>query len=86
MALLQNGDRVRIDLKRCTADILISEEALQQRRDVLAANGGYQTPDSQTPWQQYFRELAEPFNKGMTLRDADNYQDIARKGLPRDNH
>ncbi|MGB1254623.1 MAG: IlvD/Edd family dehydratase [Thiolinea sp.] len=86
LALLQNGDRVRIDLKRCTADILISEEALQQRRDVLAANGGYQTPDSQTPWQQYFRELAEPFNKGMTLRDADNYQDIARKGLPRDNH
>ncbi|MGB0845841.1 MAG: dihydroxy-acid dehydratase, partial [Thiolinea sp.] len=86
LALLQNGDRVRIDLKRCTADILISEEALQQRRDALAANGGYQTPDSQTPWQQYFRELAEPFNKGMTLRDADNYQDIARKGLPRDNH
>lgn len=86
LALLQNGDRVRIDLNKCTADILISAEDLQQRRDALLAQGGYQSPESQTPWQQYFRELAGPFSEGMTLRDADKYQDVARKGLPRDNH
>ena len=83
---MKDGDRVRIDLNQCTADILISTEELQQRRDALEASGGYQTPDSQTPWQQYFRELAGPFSEGMTLRDADKYQDVARKGLPRDNH
>lgn len=86
LALLQNGDRVRIDLNKCTADILISAEVLRQRQEQLLADGGYQTPASQTPWQQYFRELAEPFSRGMTLRDADRYQDVARNGLPRDNH
>jgi len=86
LALLETGDRVRIDLNQCTADILISNEALAARRQVLAANGGFKVPESQTPWQQYFRELVQPFDKGMTLRDADNYQDISRKSLPRNNH
>ena len=86
LALLEAGDRVRIDLNKCTADILISDEVLEQRRVALAERGGFPIPDSQTPWQQYFRELVQPFDKGMTLRDADNYKDISRKGLPRDNH
>jgi dihydroxy-acid dehydratase len=28
----------------------------------------------------------QPFDKGMTLRDADNFKDIARKSMPRHNH
>lgn len=86
LALLKNGDRVRIDLKKCTADILASEEELKERYDALMAAGGYQYPESQTPWQQIFREKVEPLSEGMTLRDATKYQDISRKGLPRDNH
>ena len=86
LALLNTGDKVRIDLNQCTADILISDEELEKRREALAESGGFPIPDSQTPWQQYFRELVQPFDKGMTLRDADKYQDISRKGLPRDNH
>jgi len=86
LALLQTGDRIRIDLNSCSADILLSDEVLKERaRDLLEA-GGYAIPDSQTPWQQYFREMVQPFDKGMTLRDAHHYQDIARKSLPRDNH
>jgi len=86
LALLATDDRVRIDLNKCTADILISDEELQKRREALAQSGGFPTPESQTPWQQYFRELVQPFDKGMTLRDADNYRDISRKSMPRDNH
>ena len=86
LALLKNGDRVRIDLNEFTSNILISDEDLEERRAELAANGGFPIPDSQTPWQQYFRELVQPFDKGMTLRDADNYKDISRKSLPRNNH
>ena len=86
LALLETGDKVRIDLNKCTADILISDDELDARRKKLAERGGFEIPDSQTPWQQYFRELVQPFDKGMTLRDADNYKDISRKGLPRDNH
>lgn len=87
LALLRNGDRLRIDLNKCTADILLSDDELTARRAALLADGGYKYPASQSPWQQYFRELVEPFDKGMTLRDAAKYQDIARsKGTPRDNH
>ncbi len=86
LALLRSGDRMRIDLNECTVHMLVEQSELDQRRTELDANGGYPAPESQSPWQQYFREKVEPFDKGMTLRDADNYRDIAGKSLPRDNH
>jgi dihydroxy-acid dehydratase len=86
LAILQNGDPVRIDLNTCTVTLLLDETEIAARRSSLDAAGGFPTPASQSPWQQYFRELAEPFAKGMTLRDAPNYQAIAQKHLPRNNH
>ncbi len=86
LAVLKTGDTIRIDLNECSANILISQEEYEKRREALIAAGGFPFPESQTPWQQYFRELVEPFDKGMTLRGADAYQDVSRKGLPRDNH
>src|SRR6056300_97025 len=87
LALLRSGDRIRIDMNICRADILISNEELEARKAELAANGGYPSPESQSPWQQYFREMVQPFSEGMVLKDAPNYQSIARtKGVPRDNH
>ncbi|MEO1795467.1 MAG: IlvD/Edd family dehydratase [Pseudomonadota bacterium] len=86
LALLQDGDRIRVDLREGRVDMLVSLEDLADRASALAAAGGYQAPESQTPWQQYFRELVGQFDSGMTLRDAPNYQDIARKSLPRDSH
>lgn len=86
LALLQTGDRVRIDLAKGTANMLISDDELAQRAEALAAKGGYPIPDSQTPWQQIFREHVRPLSEGMVLKDAPNYQDIAHKGLPRNNH
>ncbi|MEW7006359.1 IlvD/Edd family dehydratase [Lentilitoribacter sp. EG35] len=86
LALVQTGDMVKIDLNACSADILISDEELETRRQALTAGGGFPHPASQSPWQQYFREMVEPFSEGMVLRDAPNYQSIAKKNLPRDNH
>lgn len=86
LALLVTGDTIRIDLKKCTANIMISEAELASRLEALVAAGGFPIPVSQTPWQQYFREMVQPLSEGMTLRDAHNYQNIARKHLPRDNH
>ena len=45
LALIKTGDRVRIDLKKRTANILISDEELNERRAALAANGGYAYPE-----------------------------------------
>ncbi|MFA3918219.1 IlvD/Edd family dehydratase [Ruegeria hyattellae] len=86
LALLRTGDRVRFDLTKGTADILLDEAELAARRVDLQARGGYPVPESQSPWQQYFRELVQPFDKGMVLRGAPDYRDISRKSLPRDNH
>jgi dihydroxy-acid dehydratase len=86
LALLQNGDRVRIDLNKCTADMLVPLGELADRAAKLVEAGGYAQPESQTPWQQYFRELVGQFDDGMILRDADKYQDISRKFRPRDSH
>ena len=86
LALLQTGDTIRIDLKACTANIMVSDADLQARLDALVAAGGFPIPVSQSPWQQYFRDMVGPLSEGMTLRDAPNYQDIARKHMPRDNH
>ena len=86
LALLQNGDKVRIDLKTGRVDALVDESEWKARAEKLAGEGGYPTPESQSPWQKYFRELAEPFSEGMVLRGATDFQKIASKFTPRNNH
>ncbi len=84
LGLVQTGDRVRIDLRKCTADMLVDEAELETRRAALPDRP--YTPDSQSPWQEIFREKVRPFAEGMTLKGADAYKDIAHKSMPRDNH
>ncbi|MGY2736393.1 IlvD/Edd family dehydratase [Sphingomonas sp. UYP23] len=87
LALLKTGDRVRIDLGRGTADVLISDEELAERRAALMATGGYQYPASQTPWQEMQRAVVGQLNTGAILEGAEKYQSIAQtQGLPRDSH
>ena len=85
LALVQTGDRVRIDLTKCTADMLVDQAELDARRAALPERP--YAPESQSPWQGIFREKTEQFADGMILKGADQYRDIARtKGVPRDNH
>ncbi|MEO0980117.1 MAG: IlvD/Edd family dehydratase [Pseudomonadota bacterium] len=87
LALLKTDDRVRIDLKKGTANILIPDEELAQRRKDLEAAGGFQIAESQTPWQEIQRGIVGQFDRGMVLEPAVKYQDVAHKrGMPRDNH
>ena len=87
LALLRTGDRVRIDLRKGTADILISEEELAQRRAELQNGGGYQYPAHQTPWQEIQRSMVDQLSQGMVLKPAVKYRDVAHtQGVPRDNH
>lgn len=87
LALLQTGDRVRIDLRKGSVNLLISDEELAGRRAELEAKGGYPYPESQTPWQEMQRAVIGQMNSGAILEGAEKYQRIAQtKGLPRDNH
>ena len=87
LALLRTGDRVRIDLRKRTADILISEHELSSRRQQLENAGGYAYPDSQTPWQEIQRNIVGQMSSGAILEGAEKYQRIAQtRGIPRDSH
>jgi dihydroxy-acid dehydratase len=87
LALLRTGDRVRIDLRKGTANILISDEELAERRKKLNGNGGYHYPKHQTPWQEIQRGMIDQFDHGMVLKPAVKYRDVAHtSGIPRDNH
>lgn len=78
---------MRIDLKKGTADILITEEELAERREKLQADGGFPYPEHQTPWQEIQRGIVDQLDKGMVLKPAIRYRQIAReKGVPRNNH
>jgi dihydroxy-acid dehydratase len=83
LALLRTGDRVRIDLKRRRADIVVSDEELASRR------AAWQPPVlvNQTPWQELQRRYVGQLSSGACLDFAVNYQRIdATHGIPRDNH
>ncbi|WP_036141235.1 IlvD/Edd family dehydratase [Luteibacter sp. 9135] len=87
LALIRTGDRVRIDLGKGTADVLIPDEELAERRRALVEAGGYRYPASQTPWQEIQRALVGQMETGAILEGAEKYQQIAQtKGLPRDSH
>jgi dihydroxy-acid dehydratase len=87
LALLRSGDRVRIDLRRGTADVLIDETELAARRRALVESGGYAYPQSQTPWQEMQRAVVGQLNTGAILEGAEKYQRVAQtRGVPRDNH
>jgi dihydroxy-acid dehydratase len=87
LALLETGDRVRIDLDKGEANILISTEELERRRARLAASGGFAYPESHTPWQEIYRGTVGQHATGACLELATRYRDlVARFRTPRHSH
>jgi dihydroxy-acid dehydratase len=86
LALLETGDRVRIDLNKGAANVLISDAELAQRRLALEKRGGHRYPASQTPWQEIQRGMVDQLADGMVLKPAVKYQRVAQQSIPRDNH
>ena len=89
LALLRTGDRVRIDLRRGEANVLLSDEELAARRTAWQAAGGAAATmrPSQTPWQEIQRALIGQLDTGAVLENATKYQQIAQTlGVPRHNH
>ena len=83
LALLKTGDRVRIDLAKRRADMLISDDELAARR------AAWKPPklEHQTPWQELQRANVGQLSSGACLDFAVKYQRISiTKGIPRDNH
>ena len=81
LALLQTGDRVRLDLNAARMDALVDEAEWEKRRKAWTA------PEltHQTPWQEIYRKHVGQLADGGCLELATAYQRVA-KDLPRDNH
>jgi dihydroxy-acid dehydratase len=87
LAILKTGDRVRIDLNKGSANILISDAELAQRRADLKAKGGFSYPANQTPWQELYRKTVGQQETGACMEFATRYRDVAHQfGVARDNH
>ena len=87
LAILQTGDRIRIDLGNRTVDALLSPAEFSARRAQLAKEGGYPFPLSQTPWQAIQRDMCDQLGAGMVLKPAVAFQRVAQTaGIPRNNH
>jgi dihydroxy-acid dehydratase len=87
LALLRTGDRIRVDLRLGTVNMLVSDEELALRRQALQDAGGYPFPESQTPWQELQRAYVGQLQTGAVLEPAVKYQRLAQtKGVPRHSH
>ncbi len=87
LALLKNGDMVRIDLNTGDCNMLVSDDELKKRRADLDKAGGYKVPESQTPWQEIFRKETDQLAQGMVLKGATKFRRVAKlHPVPRDNH
>ena len=87
LALLKTGDRVRVDLDKGTCNVLISQQELERRRQLLVAAGGYDYPSSQTPWQEIQRGMIGQLENGAILEGSEKYQRVAQThGVPRHSH
>lgn len=93
LALIRDGDKLRVDLNKRRVDILLSDEELKRRRKELDEKGGYKVPESHTPWQDIFRREVGGLSEGMVFKRAtkfhrvgDRAREDARDGGLRDNH
>lgn len=83
LALLRTGDRLRVDLNNRSVDLLVDEVELERRRQDAVP----QIPESQTPWQELYRQLVGQLSTGGCLEPATLYlRVIANRGEPRHSH
>ncbi len=81
LGLLETGDKIRIDLNKGRADILITDEELKARRD------RYKAPklENHTPWQELYRATVGQLATGGCIESAVHYRHVGSK-IPRNNH
>jgi dihydroxy-acid dehydratase len=81
LAILRNGDQVKVDLKNRRVDVLISDEEIASRWKSLE-----QKPlKSDSPWQELYRAHVGQLESGACFDFALKYRDL-RKTVPRHSH
>ena len=81
LAWLKTGDTIQIDLNKFTANMLVDQDEIENRKK----DGPPKYPENQTPWQEIYRNNVGHMSDGGVLENAVNYQKV-KNSLPRDNH
>jgi len=81
LSWLRTGDMIRIDLNSGTCDALV-EDAEMARRKTEAPPP---IPESNTPWEELYREKTGQLSTGGVLEFAVKYRGTSKK-VPRHNH
>src|SRR3546814_18097194 len=76
LALVRTGDRIRIDLAKRTANMLVDDAELDRRRAALKAQPDY-TPPAQPPWPDTPRPPTGPLTRRAAL-DLSNHEPRVR--------
>ncbi|MEH6633198.1 MAG: IlvD/Edd family dehydratase [Halopseudomonas aestusnigri] len=83
LALLKNGDKIKVDLNTRQVDMLIDDQELETRK----ANLVLPELDNQTPWQEIYRSMVGQLSTGACLEPATlHLRVVDEKGLPRHSH
>ncbi len=83
LALLRTGDRIRVDLNARRVDVLVDAEELERRRE----SATFSVPQSQTPWQEIYRQFVGQLSTGGCLEPATLYLNVIEtRGNPRHSH
>lgn len=83
LCILEDGDRVEIDLAANSVNLLLEDTEIARRLDA------HEPPPltNQTPWQEIYRARVNQLEDGAVLTTDGTYQGIlARHGTPRHNH
>ena len=81
LAWLKTGDTIQIDLNNFTANMLVDQDEIENRKK----DGPPKYPEHQTPWQEIYRNHVGHMSDGGVLENAVAYQKV-KSSLPRDNH
>ena len=81
LSWLRTGDTIRIDLNAGRCDALVSDEEIASRK----AEAPPPVPESNTPWEELYREKTGQLSDGAVLDFAVKYRGTSKK-VPRHNH
>ena len=81
LSWLRTGDTIRIDLNSGTCDALVDDAEMARRKTEAPPP----IPESNTPWEELYREKTGQLSTGGVLEFAVKYRGTSKK-VPRHNH
>jgi dihydroxy-acid dehydratase len=81
LAILQNGDKIRVSIRERSVNLLLSAEEIERRRSTMKPF----KPENHTPWEEFYRANVGQLETGACFDFATRYRNV-RKVVPRHSH